>query len=29
LFRSPRAMKMINRGSAGVMAGVAVAVATR
>jgi len=29
LFRSPRAMKMINRGAAGVMAGAAVAVATR
>jgi threonine/homoserine/homoserine lactone efflux protein len=29
LFRSPRAMKMINRGAAGVMAGAAIAVATR
>ncbi|RFB81261.1 LysE family translocator [Methylovirgula sp. 4M-Z18] len=29
LFRSARAMKMINRGAAGVMAGVAVAIATR
>jgi threonine/homoserine/homoserine lactone efflux protein len=29
LFRSPHAMKMINRGAAGVMAGAAVAVATR
>jgi threonine/homoserine/homoserine lactone efflux protein len=29
LFRSPRAMKIINRGAAGVMAGAAVAVATR
>jgi threonine/homoserine/homoserine lactone efflux protein len=29
LFRSARAMKMINRGAAGAMAGVAIAVATR
>jgi threonine/homoserine/homoserine lactone efflux protein len=29
LFRSPRAMKIVNRGAAGVMAGAAVAIATR
>lgn len=29
LFRSPRAMKIVNRGAAGVMAGAAIAVATR
>ncbi len=29
LFRSPRAMKMVNRSAAGVMAGAAIAVATR
>ncbi|HLH47792.1 MAG TPA: LysE family translocator [Roseiarcus sp.] len=29
LFRSPRAMKIVNRSAAGVMAGVAIAVATR
>jgi threonine/homoserine/homoserine lactone efflux protein len=29
LFRSPRALKIVNRGAAGVMAGAAIAVATR
>jgi len=29
LFRSPRAMKIVNRGAAGVMAGAAIAIATR
>ncbi|HLW93189.1 MAG TPA: LysE family translocator, partial [Roseiarcus sp.] len=29
LFRSPRAMKLVNRGAAGVMAGAAIAIATR